>query len=612
MTTTAGQIASSYRTHSCEELRANNVGDEVKLSGWIFRRRDHGGVVFIDLRDTYGITQVVLHPDSAGEELIEMITHVSLESVIKIDGKVVARADDQKNPNMVTGEIEVDVKSLEVLSKVESLPYAIADESTPEELRLKHRYMDLRTSRMQSIMHLRSDFISSLRRRMTDLNFKEYQTPILTASSPEGARDFLVPSRLQPGKFYALPQAPQQFKQLLMVSGFDRYFQIAPCFRDEDPRADRHPLEFYQLDLEMSFVDQDDVFDVVETVTHGAFEEFKTFTGTEKTVDSIGWRRIPYAEAMLKYASDKPDLRNPIEISDISDVWMDTDFAVFKGIIEKGGAVRGMCAKGAASQPRSWFDKLGSWVQKELGAPAAPGYISMKEGEFKGPLFKFLGEGNTKEVFARCGAGEGDVVFFVAAKGKDLYRVAAPLRDRIARDLDLLENDTFKFCWIVDYPMYELEDGKLDFSHNPFSMPAGGMKAFDGDLMDIMALQYDLVCNGYEILSGAIRNHNPELMYKAFDKVGYDKETVDKEFGGMISAFKHGAPPHGGSALGIERMIMLLAGTHNIRDVIAFPANGQAQDLLMDAPSEVSKEQLLELHIRHFNLPDKGVDAKSA
>lgn len=613
MATTAGKITSSYRTHSCGELRANNVGSEVKLSGWIFRRRDHGGVVFIDLRDTYGITQVVLHPSSAGEELIEMITHVSLESVIKIEGTVVARDNEQINPEMVTGEIEVDVKSLEVLSKVKSLPYALADESTPEELRLKHRYMDLRTSRMQSIMHLRSDFIASLRSRMTGLGFKEYQTPILTASSPEGARDFLVPSRMHPGKFYALPQAPQQFKQLLMVSGFDRYFQIAPCFRDEDPRADRHPLEFYQLDLEMSFVEQDDVFNVVENVVHGAFEEFKEFTGTTKTVDNIGWKRIPYKEAMLKYASDKPDLRNPIEISELSDVWLKTDFGVFKGIIEKGGAVRGMCAKGATSQPRSWFDKLGSWVQKELGAPAAPGYISLKDGEFKGPLFKFLGEENTKEVFNRCGATEGDVVFFVAAKGKDLYRVAAPIRDRIGADLDLLEKDTFKFCWIVDYPMYEMEDGKLDFSHNPFSMPEGGLKAFEtDDLLEIKALQYDLVCNGYEILSGAIRNHSPEIMYEAFKHAGYSAETVDKEFGGMMKAFKHGSPPHGGSAVGIERMIMLLADTNNIRDVIAFPANGQAQDLLMDAPSEVSTEQLNELHIRHFNLPQKDDVAKSA
>lgn len=598
------RITSTYRTHSCGELRANNVGEEVKLSGWVFRRRDHGGVVFIDLRDTYGITQVVLHPESAGEALIDLITHTSLESVIKIEGKVLARDAEQINPNMVTGEIEVDVKSLEMLSKVESLPYALADESIPEELRLKHRYMDLRTSRMQSIMHLRSDFIASLRRRMMGLGFREYQTPILTASSPEGARDFLVPSRLHPGKFYALPQAPQQFKQLLMVSGFDRYFQIAPCFRDEDPRADRHPLEFYQMDMEMSFVEQDDVFNVIENVVHGAFTEFKDFGDTNCTVDDIAWRRIPYAEAMLKYASDKPDLRNPIEIQDTNDVWMDTDFGVFKGIIERGGHVRAMVAPGAAVQPRSWFDKIGSWAQKELGAAAAPGYIVLKDGEFKGPLFKFLGEGNTKEVFARCGAGEGDVVFFVAAKGKDLYRVASPLRDRLGEELDLLEKDTFKFCWIVDYPMYEEEDGKIDFSHNPFSMPDGGMDAFKGDLLEIKALQYDLVCNGYEILSGAIRNHNPEVMYEAFKHAGYDASTVDKEFGGMVKAFKHGAPPHGGSALGIERMIMLLAGSDNIREVIAFPANGQAQDLLMEAPSEVSPEQLRELHIRHFNLPD--------
>ena len=590
---------SKYRTHLCGELRASHVDEEVKLSGWVFRRRDHGGVVFIDLRDNNGITQVVFHPDNAGADMIENVTHMSLESVIQITGKVIKREGDQINPNMVTGEIEVDVSELTVHSKVESLPYSVADESIPEELRLKHRYLDLRTEHKHAVMHLRSDFIQHMRQTMWGMDFKEFQTPILTASSPEGARDFLVPSRLHPGKFYALPQAPQQFKQMIMVSGFDKYFQIAPCFRDEDPRADRHPLEFYQLDMEMSFVGQEEVFEKIETVTHSAFEKFKNWNGMNRKLDSIGWKRIPYAETMLKYASDKPDLRNPIEICDISDIWNRTDFAVFKGIIANGGHVRAMAAKGAAEKPRSWFDKIGGWAQKELGAPAAPGYISMKDGEFKGPLLKFLGEENTKEVFERAGAGDGDVVFFVAAKGKDLYRLAAPLRDRLAADLDLCEKDTFRFCWIVDYPLYEEEDGKIDFSHNPFSMPVGGMEAFDSDnILDIMAYQYDLVCNGYEILSGAVRNHSPEIMYKAFDLVGYNKEVVEKEFGGMLKAFKHGAPPHAGAALGIERMIMLLAGTSNIRDVIAFPANGQAQDLLMEAPSEVSFEQLRELHIR--------------
>ncbi len=597
----------SYRTHTCGALTKNNIGQEVTLSGWIFRRRDHGGVAFIDLRDNAGITQIVFHPNNAGTEIIEKVTHISLESVIKVTGKIIERTEGQNNPNMPTGEIELDVSTLEILSQVESLPYAVADESIPEDLRLKHRYLDLRTSRMHSIMHLRSDFITSLRKRMLDMDFKEFQTPILTASSPEGARDFLVPSRLHPGKFYALPQAPQQFKQLLMVSGFDKYFQIAPCFRDEDPRADRSPLDFYQLDMEMSFVTQDDVFKTVETVLSGAFEEFKNWNGFNRTVDAPTWKRIPYTEAMLKYATDKPNLCNPIEISDVSDIWEKTDFSVFKNIIASGGHIRALPAPKAAEKPRSWFDKIGSWAQKELGAPAAPGYISFKDGEFKGPLLKFLGEENTREIFDRCNLKENDVVFFVAAKGKDLYRVAAPLRDRLGEDLDLIEQNVFRFCWIVDYPMYEKTDeGKIDFSHNPFSMPQGGMKALENEnLCDIKAYQYDLVCNGYELLSGAIRNHRPDIMYKAFEIAGYGKETVEKEFGGMLKAFKHGAPPHGGAAPGIERMIMLLAGTHNIRDVMLFPANGQAQDLLMDAPSEVSKEQMKELYLSHVNLPRK-------
>jgi aspartyl-tRNA synthetase len=595
-------MSTKYRTHTCEELRATHVGEEVKLSGWIYRRRDHGGVVFIDLRDNYGITQIVFHPDNAGSDMIDNVTRMGLESVIGITGKVLKREDAQINPNMQTGEIEVDVTALEVHSKVESLPYNISDESIPEELRLKHRYLDLRTERVHSLMHLRTDVIQSMRRRMWDLGFREFQTPILTASSPEGARDFLVPSRLHPGKFYALPQAPQQFKQLLMVSGFDKYFQIAPCFRDEDPRADRHPLDFYQLDFEMSFVEQDDVFNVVESVVGGVAEEFKEW-GEHKgrAMDEGAWKRIPYDEAMLKYASDKPDLRNPIEISDISDVWMTTDFGVFKGIIENGGHVRAFAAKGAAEQPRSWFDKVGGYAQKELGAPAAPGYISLKEGEFKGPLLKFLGEENTKKVFEQTGAGEGDVVFFVAGKGNALYKILNGLRIRVGKDLGLYEENALRFCWIVDFPMYEKDEdsGKIDFSHNPFTMPQGGMEALENqDPLTIKGWQYDAVCNGYEILSGAIRNHSPEIMFKAFELAGYGPETVEKEFGGMLRSFKHGAPPHGGSATGIERLIMILAGTENIREVITFPANGQAVDTLMSAPSEVSLEQLMELGIR--------------
>tara|TARA_R110000868_G_scaffold218576_2_gene469115 strand:+ start:48086 stop:49933 length:1848 start_codon:yes stop_codon:yes gene_type:complete len=590
----------TYRTHLLGALRKENVGEEVTLSGWIYRRRDHGGVVFIDLRDNDGISQIVFHPEHAGENIINEVTHMSLESVIKVTGKVLARDDAQINPKMATGEIEIDVTSMEVLSKVESLPYAIADESTPEELRLKNRYLDLRTDRMHRMMHMRTDFIASLRQRMWSQDFREFHTPILTASSPEGARDFLVPSRIHKGHFYALPQAPQQFKQLLMVSGFDKYFQVAPCFRDEDPRADRHPLEFYQLDMEMSFVGQDDVFELVEDVVSGTFEEFSDFTGEKWTVDTPQWKRIPYAESMLKYSNDKPDLRNPIEICDISDVWLKTDFAVFKNIIGTGGNVRAIAAPGAAAKPRSWFDKIGSWAQKELGAPAAPGYITLKDGEFKGPLLKFLGDENTKEVFERAGAKEGDAVFFVAAKGKDLHRVASPLRDRLGADLEICEKNVFRFAWIVDYPMFETtDDGSIDFSHNPFSMPVGGMEALEGDdLLEVKALQYDLVCNGYELCSGAIRNHRPEVMYKAFELAGYPNSEVDKQFGGMIRAFKHGAPPHGGCALGIERMMMIIMDTSNIREVIPFPANGQAQDLLMAAPSEVSLDQLRDLGIQ--------------
>lgn len=603
-------VKSIYRTHHCGALSLSHVGEEVKLSGWIFRRRDHGGVVFIDLRDTYGITQIVFHPNHAGADIINQVTHMGLESVITITGKVVQRDAAQVNPAMSTGDIEVDVTAMAVQSRVESLPYAVADESIPEELRLKHRYLDLRTSRLSNIIKLRTDFIADLRKRMWAKGFREFQTPILTASSPEGARDFLVPSRLHPGKFYALPQAPQQFKQLLMVSGFDRYFQIAPCFRDEDPRADRSPLDFYQLDMEMSFVEQDDVFAVVEDVVGGAFHHFLGWNGNQRTMDTPAWQRIPYEEAMLKYGCDKPDLRNPIEIADVSDVWEQTDFAVFKNIVKSGGFVRAVPAPKAADQPRSWFDKIGSWAQKELGSPAAPGYIILKDGEFKGPLVKFLGEENTREVFNRCGMGEGDVVFFVAAHTPFLYKVCAPLRLRLGHDLGLVNANHFRFCWIVDYPMFEQNDaGGIDFSHNPFSMPQGGMQALETQKPEhIKAHQYDLVCNGYELASGAIRNHSPEIMYKAFGIAGYGPEVVENKFGGMVRAFKNGAPPHGGIAPGIERMVMLLAGTANIREVIPFPANGQGVDLLMSAPSEVSPEQLRELHIR-LQLPEKAKTA---
>lgn len=593
---------SAYRTHTCAQLTKADVGAEVKLSGWMFHRRDHGGVVFVDLRDNNGITQVVFHPECG---LIDEISHTPLESVITIEGVVEARGEGLENPKMATGEIEVNAKALTIQSRVEKLPYSVSDESIPEELRLRNRYLDLRTERMSRLMNLRTDFIAELRKHMWSRGFREFQTPILTASSPEGARDYLVPSRLHPGTFYALPQAPQQFKQLLMASGVDKYFQVAPCFRDEDPRADRHPLEFYQLDMEMSFVEQKDVFAEIEALTQHVFTKFNGFNGEKWELDGPTYRHIPYAEAMLKYASDKPDLRNPIEISDVSDLWAQTDFAIFKDIVTSGGAVRAIPAKGAAVQSRSWFDKIGSWAQKELGAPAAPGYITKQEdGTFKGPLLKFLGEELTAQMFERCGCKEGDVVFLVASKKmKELYRIASPLRDRLGADLDLCEKGAFRFAWIVDYPMYEEEDGKLDFSHNPFSMPAGGLEALEGNPLDVKALQYDLICNGYEILSGAIRNHSPECMKKAFELVGYDESVVADKFGALYRAFKHGTPPHGGSALGIERMIMILADTSNIREVITFPANGQAQDTMMGSPSEVSLEQMMDLHIKHVNLP---------
>ena len=603
-----------YRTHLCGELRKADVGNDVTLSGWMFRRRDHGGVVFVDLRDNNGISQIVFHPDVAGAEVIDEITHTSLETVMKITGKVVARDTAQINPNMPTGEIEIEVSSYEVIGPVDKLPYALADESIPEELRLKNRYLDLRSERMQKMMMMRSDFVADLRMRMWNKGFREFHTPILTASSPEGARDFLVPSRIHKGKFYALPQAPQQFKQLLMVSGFDKYFQIAPCFRDEDPRADRHPLEFYQLDIEMSFIEQNDVFNLVEEVIGGAFDKFNGhLTGEKWAHEQTNWVRIPYDEAMLKYASDKPDLRVNIEISDVSDVWMTTDFGVFKNIIAGGGAVRAIPAKGAAEQPRSWFDKIGSWAQKELGAPAAPGYITRKDGEFKGPLMKFLGEENTQKIFDTCGLGEGDAVFFVAAKGADLYRVANPLRLKLGEDLGLMDKAQYKFAWIVDYPMFEeAEGGRIDFSHNPFSMPEGGMEALETkNPLDIKALQYDLVCNGYEVLSGAIRNPRPDVMYKAFEIAGYPNSAVDEKFGGMIRAFKNGAPVHGGCALGIERLIMILADTDNIREVIAFPANGQAEDLMMSAPSVATMEQLKDLGLQIDPRVKAALEAKA-
>jgi aspartyl-tRNA synthetase len=611
MTTTSPVLNPTYRTHTCGELRANNVGETVKLSGWVDRRRDHGGVVFIDLRDTYGKTQIVFDPEREGvsAEMIEEITHTPLESVITVEGEVLARGADLVNEKLDTGAIEVSVTALKVVSKVEKLPYSLHDENTPEELRLQYRFMDLRTDKMQHAVKLRGDVFSNMRERMASHGFREFQTPILTASSPEGARDFLVPSRLHPGKFYALPQAPQQFKQLLMVSGFDRYFQIAPCFRDEDARADRSPTEFYQLDLEMSFVEQDDVFNLVEDVVGGMFKQFANHDGTPRTVDKAPWVRIPFADAMLKYGTDKPDLRIPLEIMDVSDVWAASDFGVFKGIVADGGHVRALPAPKCGEKPRSWFDTIAKYAQNELGAPAAPGHIIWSaEGEFKGPLVKFLKPEQIEKMFKDADLTKGDGLFFVAAKGDFLYKLAGPLRVKLGEELGCKEIRTFRFCWITDFPLYEKDEstGKIDFSHNPFSMPHGGREALENkDPLDITGQQYDAVCNGYEILSGAIRNADPETMVKAFEIAGYTREQVETEFKGMISAFKHGAPPHGGCALGMERLVMLLTENHNIRAVTAFPMTQQGIDLMMGAPSEVSPAQLKDLCLMHVNLPQK-------
>ena len=590
----------AYRSHKCAELRASHVGETVRVSGWVHKKRDHGDLVFIDLRDHYGLVQIVTEVDGPAFKVIESLRN---ESVVTVTGKVVARAPEAVNPNLPTGEVEIRVEHAVVQSVAQELPLPVAGEQEyPEDIRLRYRFLDLRRERVHANIMLRSAVIASLRRRMTDQGFTEFQTPILTASSPEGARDYLVPSRVHPGKFYALPQAPQMFKQLLMVAGFDRYFQIAPCFRDEDARADRSPGEFYQLDFEMSFVTQDDVFNALEPVLHGVFEEF----GKGRAVTSTPFPRIAYKESMLKYGSDKPDLRNPLVIQDVTEHFRGSGFGIFAGIVESGGVIRAIPAPGAGAGSRKFFDDMNVWARGE--GHAGLGYINIKDGVPGGPIAKNHGEEKTARLIDALGLGPNDGVFFAAGKELQAAKLAGAARTRVGEELGLIEQDVFKFCWIVDFPMYEYdeENKKIDFSHNPFSMPQGEMEALETkDPLDILAWQYDIVCNGVELSSGAIRNHKPEIMYKAFEIAGYSKEEVEQNFSGMLNAFKYGAPPHGGSAPGVDRIVMLLADEPNIREVVVFPMNQKAEDLMMGAPSEVSMKQLRELNIRIVE-PQKG------
>ncbi|HEX5237720.1 MAG TPA: aspartate--tRNA ligase [Sphingomicrobium sp.] len=584
----------AYRTHTCAELRFVNVGETVRLSGWVHRKRDHGHLLFVDLRDHYGITQIVGDAESPAFKALD---RVRLESVVTVEGEVVARSPETVNPNLPTGEIEVRAGEVTVQSEAAELPMPVATEADyPEEIRLKYRYLDLRREQVHANIVLRSAVIASIRRRMIEQGFTEFQTPILTASSPEGARDYLVPSRVHPGKFYALPQAPQMFKQLIMVAGFDRYFQIAPCFRDEDARADRSPGEFYQLDFEMSFVTQEDVFAAIEPVLSGVFEKF----ANGRTVTPAGeYPRIPYKEALLKYGTDKPDLRNPLLITDVSEHFKGSGFGLFAGIVDKGGVVRAIPAQGTAEKSRKFFDDMNEWARSE--GFAGLGYATRKGGEWGGPIAKNHGEDGMNRLAGAISLGPDDGIFFAAGKEADAAKLAGAARTRVGEQLDLVEKGAFRFCWIVDFPMYEFNEDsqKIDFSHNPFSMPQGGMEALESkNPLDILAWQYDIVCNGVELSSGAIRNHRPDIMYKAFEIAGYTREEVDTNFSGMINAFKFGAPPHGGSAPGIDRIVMLLADEPNIREVILFPMNQKAEDLMMNAPSEVSARQLKELHIK--------------
>jgi len=589
-----------YRTHNCNELKESDENKDVILAGWINRKRDHGNVLFIDLRDHYGVTQCVI--EKTNTKLLKEFESLRAESVIKIHGKVIKRDKETINESLATGKIEISVDALEVLSAANELPMPVFGENDyPEEIRLKYRFLDIRREELHNNIVLRSSIISYIRELMSEAGFLEMQTPILTASSPEGARDYLVPSRIHPGKFYALPQAPQQFKQLIMAGGFDKYFQIAPCFRDEDARADRSPGEFYQLDMEMAFVEQDDVFNAIEPVLSSVFKKFSNFKVTD-----LPFPRITYKEAMKKYATDKPDLRNPIEVCDITQEFSDDDveFKAFKKVIDAGGRVLGIPAPKSSMQPRSFFDNLNNWAKKEMNAPGL-GYIIFEEVDGiltgKGPIAKFIPSNIQLEIAKKANLNSGDSIFFACDKGKLVYDIAAAARNKIGEILDLIEKDVFRFCWIIDFPMYEQDrdTGKIDFSHNPFSMPQGGLEALENsDPLDVLGYQYDIVCNGIELSSGAIRNHIPEIMYKAFEISGYTKKQVQDKFGGMINAFSYGVPPHGGIAPGIDRIVMLLAQEKNIREVILFPMNQQAQDLMMLAPAEVDDKTLDELSLK--------------
>lgn len=592
----------AYRSHKCAELRASDVGSTVRLSGWVHRKRDHGGVLFVDLRDHYGMTQIVADSDSPALPILEGLR---VESVVTIDGEVKARGEGTINPNLPTGEIEVFARGATVLSKSEELPLPVAGEQEyPEEIRLKYRFLDLRRETLHANIMTRTAVIRETRKRMEDIGFTEFSTPILTASSPEGARDFLVPSRIHTGKFFALPQAPQQYKQLLMVAGFDRYFQIAPCFRDEDPRADRLPGEFYQLDLEMSFVTQEEVWDTMEPVMAGIFE---TFANGKAVTPAGEFPRIPYAKAMLDYGTDKPDLRNPIIIQDVSEHFQKSGFGLFERIVEGGGVVRAIPAPNTAEKSRKFFDEMNEWARSE--GHAGLGYVTRKGGEFGGPIAKNHGEEGMVALYAALGLGPDDGCFFAAGNADQAAKLAGAARTRTGEQLELIDQDSFRFCWIIDFPFYEWdeEEKKLDFAHNPFSMPQGGLEALETrDPQTIKAYQYDMVCNGYELASGSIRNQHPDLMVKAFELVGLSKADVEERFGGMYRAFQYGAPPHGGMAAGVDRMVMLLCGVQNLREITLFPMNQRAEDLLMGAPSPAMIQQLRELNLRVVEQPPKA------